>query len=212
MLRKIVIQAFIAGLCVFGFDVEGQDPRTSVRPLSYGIVVDNSGSYRTVLERVIRFSHSIKDRNNEGDETFLVSFVDSRRIKVRQELTASKDDLGEAIDNMFVEGGATAVLDAVRFSLDYLSANIKERNGREAAILLISDGDDTASSAKLEAVVAFAKEANIRIVVVGLSDEKVNAKLLDRLAKGSGGTAFFPRTPKEMTEMVERVAAALRGR
>ena len=212
MLRTIVIRAAVVGLCIFGMDAAGQDAKMNTRPLSYGIVVDNSGSYRTLLERVIRFAHAVKERNLETDETFLVSFVDSKRIKVRQELSSNKDEVGEALDNMFVEGGATSVLDAVRFSLDYLSANIKDRNGRDSGILLISDGDDTASSASLESVVMAAREANIRIVVLGLSDEKVNVKLLEKLAKGSGGAAFFPKTPKEMTEMAPRIATALRGR
>ena len=187
-------------------------PSTAKRNVSYGIVLDNSGSYRALLERVIRFTHGIKDRNGDADETFLVTFVDGARIKVRQELTTDERELGDAIDNMSVEGGASAVLDAVRFSIDYLSANTKERASADLALLLISDGDDSASSAKLEGVVAAAKEAGVRIVVVGLSDEKLNTKLLDRLAKGSGGTAFFPKTPKEMTGITESVAAALRGR
>jgi Mg-chelatase subunit ChlD len=113
---------------------------------------------------------------------------------------------------MFVEGGSSAVLDAVRFSLDYLSANVKKEGSRPAALLLISDGDDTASTAKVDTVVTAASQAGIRIVVVGLSDEKVNTKLLDRLAKGSGGKAFYPKTPKELTESVQLIASALRGK
>ena len=185
---------------------------TASRNLSYGIVIDNSGSYRQLLERVIRFAHGIKDKNVESDEAFLVTFVNGPKIRVRQELTSNKQELGEAIDNMFVEGGASAVLDAVRYSIDYLSANAKERGNVDLSLLLISDGDDSGSSAKLESVVAAAKEAGVRIVVVGVSDEKLNTKLLDRLAKGSGGTSFFPKTPKEMTEITQNVAAAIRGR
>lgn len=213
MLKRIIAFTFVLVVCSAGFAVSAQNAAApGSRRLSYGIVVDNSGSYRQLLDRVIRFTHGVKDRNIEGDETFLVTFVDGSKTKVRQELTSDFRELGEAVDNMFIEGGASAVLDAVRFSIDYISANAKERSATDLALLLISDGDDSGSSAKLETVVAAAKEAGVRIIVVGVSDDKLNTKLLDKLAKGTGGTSFFPKTPKEMTEMTQNVAAAIRGR
>jgi hypothetical protein len=45
------------------------------------------------------------------------------------------------------------VLDAVRLSLDYLSANAKSE-GRKRTLLLITDGDDRGSSAKIETVIS----------------------------------------------------------
>ena len=181
------------------------------RPVSYGIVIDNSGSYRTLLERVINFTHAVAERNGESDETFVVTFVDPLKIKVRQELTSDKQEIAEAIDNMFVEGGQSAVLDAVRFAIDYLSSNSKANGEHRTSLLLISDGDDRISTSKIESVITAAKEANIKIVVVGISDEKVNTKILDRLAKGTGGTALYPRTPKETMAIVADVAAAIRS-
>ncbi|MFL6468066.1 MAG: vWA domain-containing protein, partial [Pyrinomonadaceae bacterium] len=77
---------------------------------------------------------------------------------------------------------------------------------------LITDGDDATSSSKIETVLAAAKETNVRIIVVGMSDEKINTKLLDRLAKGTGGSAFYPRTPKETESIVDNLASALRGK
>jgi Mg-chelatase subunit ChlD len=164
-----------------------------------------------MLERVINLINAVANRNGENDETFVVTFVDPIKIKVRQELTSDKQEIIESVDNMFVEGGQSAVLDAVRFSIAYLSSNSKATGERNFALLLISDGDDRGSSAKIETVLTAAKEANIKIVVVGISDEKVNMKLLDRLAKGTGGTAFYPRTQKETIALVPDIAAAIRA-
>ena len=165
-----------------------------------------------VLERVIKLVHSVADKNVEGDESFLLTFVDPAKTKIRQELTSDKTELLEAVDNMYVEGGQTSMLDAVRLSIDYLSANAKDRGERNLSLLLISDGDDVASLAKIETVLAAANEAKIRIIVVGISDEKLNTKLLDRLAKGSGGIAFYPKTVKDTESMVDGVISALRGK
>ena len=211
MPAKIFFIAAIA-FCVFNVAAQDQEAvKKATRPLSYGIVVDNSGSYRMLLERIINFTNAVAKRNDDHDETFLVTFVDPPKMRVRQELTNDKQQLTEAVENMFVEGGLSAVLDAVRFSIDYLSSNAKGNSERNVALLLISDGDDHGSVSKIETIFAAAKEANVRIVVVGISDEKLNTKLLDRLAKGTGGATFYPRTPKEMMAIVTDVATSLRG-
>ena len=204
----------IAALWFGGLNVQAQEQspvKPSARPVSFGIVVDNSGSYRLLLERVINFTHSVAEKLNDGDEAFLVTFVDPPKTRLRQELTSEKREIYEAIDNMFVEGGSSAVLDAVHFSLDHLATSVKVSDGRGLALLLVSDGDDRVSTAKLESIITAAKESNVRIVVVGISDEKLNTKLLDRLAKGTGGTAFYPKTAKETLAIKDEVVKALRG-
>ncbi len=198
-----------SALCVFGQTGEG--PVKTAHPVSYGFVVDNSGSLRKSLDKAINLVHAVAAKNGEYDEAFVVTFVDSSKTVVRQEFTSNNSELHDAAENMFIEGGATALLDAVRRSLDFLAANAKTDSNRARALLLISDGDDSSSAAKLESVVAAAKEAKIRIIVVGLSDEKLNTKLLDRLAKQTGGVAFYPRTLKEMQSMIDQIAAAIRG-
>ena len=208
--RYAAIFAVIVSFAVAAFGQEHANEKAN-RPVSYGIVVDNSGSYRLLLERVINFTTAVAEKNSEQDETFLITFVDQVKTKLRTEFTSDKNELLEAIGNMYVEGGSSAVLDAARLALDYLAANSKDKKGRGAALLVISDGDDQTSTAKLESVVTAAKENNIRIVVVGISDEKLNTKVLERLAKGTGGAVFFPKTSKETMGAVGDVAAALRA-
>jgi Mg-chelatase subunit ChlD len=209
--QKVLLIAAVWFGCLNVPAQEQGSVKPSTRPVSFGIVVDNSGSYRLLLERVINFTHSVAEKLNDGDEAFLVTFVDPAKTRLRQELTSDKRAIYEAIDNMFVEGGSSAVLDAVHFSLDHLATSAKISDGRGLAILLISDGDDRVSGAKLESIITTAKESNVRIVVVGISDEKLNMKLLDRLAKGTGGTAFYPKTSKETLAIKDEVVRALRG-
>jgi len=182
----------------------------SASSVSYGFVVDNSGSYRPLLERVITLVRAVAEKNSDGDKAFLVTFVDTPKIVVRQEMTSETSEIIEAAENMFIQGGPTAILDAVRLSLEYLSANGNDGAGRTKALLLITDGDEHNSQAKIESVIALAKDAKIKIVVIGMSDEKVNTKLLDRLAKETGGTSFYPKTAKEMTEAVDNISSAIR--
>jgi VWFA-related protein len=191
----------------------GQTPELPTKPISsvsYGFVVDNSGSYRPLLDRVITLVRAVAEKNTSSDEAFLVTFVDAPKIVVRQELTSDRDEIIDAAENMFIQGGPTAILDAVRLSLDHLSANGKNEPGRTKALLLITDGDEHKSRSTIETVIATAKDAKIRIVIVGMSDEKLNTKLLDRLAKETGGSTFYPKTPKEMSQSIDNISSAIR--
>ena len=185
-------------------------PPKAASSVSYGFVVDNSGSYRSLLERVITLVRSVAEKNSGSDEAFLVTFVDAPKIVVRQELTSNPNEIIDAADNMFIQGGPTAVLDAVRLSLEHLSANARNEPGRTKALLLVTDGDDRSSQAKIETVIALAKDAKIRIVVVGMTDDRLNTKMLDRLAKETGGSAFYPKTAKEMSQAIDNISLAIR--
>ena len=210
-MQRLILFIFLI-LLVCPALTSSQESSPKAHSLSYGFVVDNSGSFRLLMERVIKLVNFVADKNADGDEAFLLTFVDPQKTRVRQELTSNKAELREATENMYVEGGLSSILDAVRLSIDYLTANVQNRADKKLALILISDGDEPVSPAKMDAVVMAAKEANIRIVVVGMSDEKVNSKFLDRLAKGTGGIAFYPRTTKETEAVAESVASALRGK
>lgn len=178
--------------------------------VGYGIIVDNSGSTRTILETVIKTVHSIVEENKTDDNTFLVRFVDSKNIKVLQDFTGSKDDIHSAAEEMFVEGGATAILDAVSFSGKYLSENAVKDSNRQRVLILITDGDDRQSKSKIEDVLKFLKDEKIRVFTIGMADGKVYTKSLDKLAKETGGESFAPKTGAEILAAVKKITAAMR--
>jgi len=130
-------------------------------PVSYGIVVDNSGSYRMILDRVIEAVKDIVEENNADDETFLVRFVDSEKISLSQDFTNGKTQIQDAADEMYAEGGLTAILDAVDFSAKHLSENADKEASRRKVLILISDGDDRKSVVKLEEVLKRLKSEKI---------------------------------------------------
>ena len=65
-------------------------------PVSYGLVVDNSGSFRTLLDRVVSAAADVVEENGAEDEAFLVTFVDTPKIVLRQEFTYRKAELHDA--------------------------------------------------------------------------------------------------------------------
>ena len=219
MLKKFTIIGFVTFLLVANsFAQEKSAVKQAAdnivsNPVSYGIVVDNSGSYRMLLERIVETVKDIVEENKTVDETFLVRFVDSEKIRLAQDLTNSKTQIQDAAEEMYIEGGLTAILDAVDFSAKYLAehaAGAADSNRRKI-LILITDGDDRQSKTKIEEVLKFLKSEKIRVYAIGLSDEKVFTKILDKLAKETSGKIYTPKNRAETKIVVKELAAAMRG-
>jgi Ca-activated chloride channel homolog len=131
-------------------------------PVSVGILLDTSGSMdrkiKTAVEAVERFSRRI----HQNDEIFLITF--SGRPLLRQDFTDDREKLSQALRHVNATGG-TALYDAVTDGLT------KIHSGRHSkrAILLITDGQDTASAAKLEDVLQSIRQSDVLIYPVGIS-------------------------------------------
>src|SRR5215213_1735129 len=80
-------------------------------PISYGLAVDNSGSMRSQIDKIIEAGKILINTNKPGDETFLVRFIDSEKIETMQDFTADKERLFDGLDSMYIEGGQTAIID-----------------------------------------------------------------------------------------------------
>jgi hypothetical protein len=127
-------------------------------PVSYGLVVDNSGSFRLLLDKVISVVADVIETQGPNDEAFLVTFVDTPKIALRQELTNRKTELNDAAQNMYIEGGQTAILDAVKSAADYLDENGSKEPGRLRSLVLVTDGDDRESKTKIEELLTLLRE------------------------------------------------------
>lgn len=211
MFRSLFFAAvLVASLASFAVSQDQLSESPTVEAVSFGFVMDNSGSFRKLLIDLSDFSLEISEKMQPDDEAFFVRFVSSDKIKMEQEFTKSKSELRDAVEAMYIEGGQTALIDAVKISATYLAENALHGDGRTRALLVVSDGDDRASISKLEETLKILKDSKIRVIAVGVSDEKVYPKVLERLAKDSGGRFFQLKTKGELKTITDEVAAALR--
>ena len=200
---------------IFCLTVRAQEqtaPKTGKVGVSYGLVIDNSGSVRTLLDKIISLTTEIVAANGPEDEAFLVTFVDTPKIVLRQEFTYQKAELNDSVQNMFIEGGQTAILDAVRISAEYLVKNASTDGPRLRALIVVTDGEDRESGSKIDDVVKTLKEQNIRVFVIAVSEGKIVAKLIDRLTKETGGMKFSPKTRPELSATAAQISAAIRAK
>jgi Ca-activated chloride channel family protein len=195
-------------------------------PITYGLVVDNSGSLRNQISQVIEAGKTIISSNKQGDETFVVRFVSSDEIKIMQDFTADRQSLTDALEDMYVEGGQTAVVDAVYLAAEHASERRKGdpvEDKRRRALILVTDGEDRASFYKQEALFEALKEEDVQIFVIGFVNELEKDRgfiskskrdkavsLLDKMAKETGGRAFYPTSLSELPDIAEQITKDLR--
>jgi Ca-activated chloride channel family protein len=195
-------------------------------PISYGLAVDNSGSMRSQIDKVIEAAKEIVNSNKPGDETFLVRFIDSSKIETLQDFTPSKQALMDALDSMFIEGGQTAIVDAVYLSSEHVSKYKKSDfdDRRRRALILVTDGEERNSFYNKEQLFAKLREEDVQIFIIGFVNEldKDNGGLIrkssreeavtfiNRLAKETGGRAFFPNSLSELPSISNEIIRDLR--
>ena len=194
-------------------------------PISYGLAVDTSGSLRSQLQGVIDAGKTIINSNKPGDETFLVRFISSDSIETVQDFTASKDLLIDGLDELYVQGGQTAVIDAVYLTAEHVAAYKKgdDSDRRLRALVVITDGEDRASFYSQEKLFARLREEDVQIYVIGFvkeldkegglirkspRDKAVN--LINRLATETGGRAFLPESLSELPQIANEIVRDLR--
>lgn len=196
-----------------------------VRPVSYGLVVDNSGSLRSQIARVAAAAKFLVTQHGPDDEAFALRFVSSDNIRLLQTLTADKVALNRALDSMFIERGQTAMLDALYLAGDYLTKNANRAGApkRRLVLILVSDGEDRQSFHKAEQVFKLLKGGGVQVFSIGLTgalegergfmsnSKRGRAKdLLSKLAEETGGRVFYVEKDGQLEEAVGDVAGSIR--
>jgi len=182
-------------------------------PVSLGILIDSSGSMYDKRPAVDAASLNLVKLSNPQDEAFLVDF--SSEAYIDQDFTSSIAKLQQGLSYIKSSGG-TALYDAVIASADYLSKNAKRP---KQVLLIVTDGDDNASSATLESTIRRVQDLDgPAIYCIGLlfgddvshSEAKHSREVLTELADQTGGQAYFPRSLKDVDGIAQEVAQDIR--
>ncbi len=180
-------------------------------PLSYGLVIDGSGSVRTQINQILEAAGRIVLSNRPSDETFVVRFISTDKIYVEQEPTSNKTALFKALDGFYIESGQSAVLDAIYLSAQKLAEQKDTGQLRRRILILVSDGEDRVSFYKQDKLFELLGANNIQVFTIALTNDlQPNTrdkamKLLTRLALDTGGRTYFPTSKTD----IERIAGEL---
>jgi VWFA-related protein len=104
----------------------------------------------------------------------------------------------------------TALYDAAVEALERFQTGSKDKG----ALIIISDGGDNASKHTLAELLKMAERSSVVMYAIGIFDESEvdrNPDVLRRLARASGGEAFFPKELGEVVSICERIARDIRN-
>ena len=182
-------------------------------PVSIGLLIDSSGSMYDKRAAVDKASLDLVRLSNPKDEEFLVDF--SSEAFIDQDFTSSLEKLQQGLGYIKSSGG-TAAYDALVASADYLTKNAKNP---KQVLIIITDGEDNASSATLEQAIRRIQDLDGPVIYcVGLlfgedtdkRESKHARRVLESVAEQTGGVAYFPKSLKEVDSIAAEVAADIR--
>ena len=182
-------------------------------PVSLGILIDSSGSMYDKRAAVDAASLDLVKLSNPQDEAFLVDF--SWEAFIDQDFTNNIDKLQQGLSYIKSSGG-TAIYDALVASADYLSKNAKHP---KQVLLIVTDGEDNASSATLEQAIRRIQDFDGPVVYcIGLlfgddttkTESRHARRVLETLSEQTGGAAYFPKSVKDVDAITKEVANDIR--
>jgi Ca-activated chloride channel homolog len=180
-------------------------------PVTVGLVVDHSGSMKPKLGDVITAARAFVQSSRPDDQMFVVNF--------NEKVTMALADISQPGDRpgtlaRAIAGtpatGKTALYDAATEAFRQLRVDGPEKK----VLIVISDGGDNASSHKLAEVLKTAEESSVLIYTIGIFDEEdedKNPGVLTRLARATGGEAYFPRQHDEVEAICQSIARDIRN-
>ena len=169
--------------------------------LNLGLVMDNSGSVRTQFKKLTMAGRHFVDSLTGAGEAFLVRFVSSGKIEIIQDWTSSKAELNETLGDMYIEGGQSAVIDALYLAVEKLLEREKTDKYRKYAVVLMSDAEDRDSYYELSDVLSLLKDSDIQVFIIGFTGQV-----------GRDYVPFFKsKGPKEKSEDLAQTIALQSG-
>jgi Ca-activated chloride channel homolog len=187
-------------------------------PISFGIVIDTSGSMRLKIKTVSDAAVSLIRQMHVDDEAFVASF--KAEPELAQDFTSDRRKLEDAIGELYASGG-TALLDALIATSDYANENGRRRR---KALVIFSDGMERNSEFTEKEVMEAINENDVQVYLVSFVDEEAEEKgiygnasleeakdLLSLIADDSGARAFFPKNINEIPAIADQIAKDLRS-
>jgi len=180
-------------------------------PLSLGLLVDASDSMRgqPMVDARAALSHFVGDLLDVGDEVFVRAF--NHRPHEATPWTRPPAAMREALTS-HVPSGGTAIYDTIVTSLDLFA---RRTNGR-AALVVISDGADTASDTTLRQARDRLRGSDAFVYAIAIDAEgtqrratRVNPEALRELTAPTGGYTEVVGSAGDLPAATERLAQEL---
>jgi len=180
-------------------------------PVTVGLVIDNSGSMGAKRPEVVAAAVEFAKSSNPQDQMFVVNFNQTVSMGLPKGVPFTSDvhQLLGAVSRIPASGN-TALYDGLAVALKHMMTGTANRK----ALILISDGEDNASRLSFHELLKRAEASNAQIYTLGVFDDMYSGghsgEVLKRLARVTGGKAYFPESPTQIVGICQQIARDLR--
>jgi hypothetical protein len=176
------------------------------KKIVYGILLDDTGSMRSQLFTVLEIGKGVVHQVHDHGPVSLFDFASqglgraSRAVPTpRIEATQDEQLLNRTINNLYVQGGQTTLLDAIEFIGDSLDQESPDAN---KVIILITDGEERSSKINQKQLIQKLDGHKTSVFAIGLVQQldKSRSKAVDLLkliTKETGGRVVFPKSDRQ---------------
>jgi Ca-activated chloride channel family protein len=179
-------------------------------PASIGIIFDASGSMKGGIRTAQSAVRSLLHENDDGDETFLISFADSPRLEV--DFTRDAEEISNRL-LWATPKGATALFDAIYAGI----TKVKHAANSRRALVVMTDGGDNHSRHSFKELLSAVRESDVQIFAVAVRrnthdfDEQRGRLQLEQLAKETGGHLLIVGNDAELPHAMQEVNDLIRN-
>ncbi|HEV7503114.1 MAG TPA: VWA domain-containing protein, partial [Vicinamibacteria bacterium] len=156
------------------------------RPLRIVLALDLSRSMTNKIRQVEEALRHFIDLLEPNDEIMVITFSGS--VRVVQDLTSDRGLLEHVLEQDLETEGATALYDAAFESIKRVAKGPAESK----AVVLVTDGVDTASGISFETLREYARRAEVPVYSIGLDSGNEPGSPPGRRPGGGGGRGGFP--------------------
>jgi len=180
-------------------------------PVSLVLLLDASASMSDRLSLAQAAATGFLERLHSEDQASVVEF--NVATNVLQEMTGDRAALRVAVERIAAQG-PTALYNALYTTLMRVPKPQQESEVRRRAVVLLSDGEDTASLVWEEQVLEQARrrEATVHVIALGAREgSNRSAAFLELLARESGGEIHRPESVGDLASVYARIGEELRS-
>lgn len=197
------------------------------RPVDCVLLIDATGSFKRLITAALDAAKLFIVNRRPDDQISIARFVNSDTIEKVQEFTTDNSLLLKGLDEIYLQQGQSAVIDALYLGADHVAEYNKGNEGRRKVVVLFSDGEDRNSYYKQEQLLKLLRETGVQVFTIGIvvdlsrdtppaflnrpSPRDKAEKLLNSVAEESGGRVFFPNDKKELVDSASQILLDLRG-
>jgi VWFA-related protein len=168
------------------------------------LIVDASQSMEgRPLAAAMSAARAFAARRNPKERLALVTFNGAATVALP--FTTAKDKIDAALSRTPPMAYGTHIFDAVARA----EALLRAAKIDAGSIVVLSDGADTGSTAKLADVASTARQEHVRLYAIGLHSPKFDPSTLTALAAQGGGEYALAQSTADLTPLFDQLGARL---